>query len=113
MRERAFGLYGEPGSPRFKVMVREGAWKYIYLANGGFEQLFDVSSDPSELVERRGAEPGVAESLRRAATEELMIRKVRDALDDAGRELRKWLGRFDARTGSTRRAASSGTGSGL
>ena len=34
-RQDLFGYYGEPGTPRFKIMVRHGPWKYIYMANGG------------------------------------------------------------------------------
>ena len=43
------GYYGEPGTPLFKIMVRQGQWKYIYMANGGREQLFDLADDPNEL----------------------------------------------------------------
>jgi len=48
-RECVFGCYGIPGTPLFKMMAREGAWKYIWMANGGREQLFNVVSDPHEL----------------------------------------------------------------
>ena len=48
-RECVFGCYGVPGTPLFKVMAREGPWKYIWMANGGREQLFNVVSDPQEL----------------------------------------------------------------
>ena len=40
-RECVFGCYGVPGTPLFKVMAREGPWKYIWMANGGREQLFN------------------------------------------------------------------------
>ena len=33
-------------------MVREQRWKYIFIANGGREQLFDMENDPNELVNR-------------------------------------------------------------
>jgi arylsulfatase len=48
-RETLFGYYGDPGTARFKIMARGGEWKYIYLANGGREQLFNLQSDPHEL----------------------------------------------------------------
>lgn len=48
-REHLLGYYGEPGSPRFKMMARQGDWKYIFMANGGREQLFNVREDPNEL----------------------------------------------------------------
>jgi choline-sulfatase len=48
-REFLTSMYGEPGTPLFKIMVRQGPWKYIFLANGGREQLFNVVEDPQEL----------------------------------------------------------------
>ncbi len=50
-RSALFGYYGSPGTPRFKVMVREGDWKYIFLANGGRQQLFNLREDPGERDE--------------------------------------------------------------
>lgn len=50
-REALFGYYGAPGTALFKIMVRYKNWKYIYLANGGREQLFDVEADPVEIEE--------------------------------------------------------------
>ena len=51
-REFLTSMYGEPGTPLFKIMIRQGDWKYIFLANGGREQLFDVAEDPQELDNR-------------------------------------------------------------
>ena len=31
-------------------MVRSGDWKYIFMANGGREQLFNLRNDPNELT---------------------------------------------------------------
>ena len=70
-REALFGYYGPPGEPLFKVMVRRGPWKYIYMANGGREQLFNVEEDPNEVNQRLGDEPEIAAALRRLAVEEL------------------------------------------
>jgi hypothetical protein len=39
-----------PGTRHFKFMVRSGDWKYIWMANGGREQLFNVKEDPNELT---------------------------------------------------------------
>ncbi len=47
-RRRCFGLFGEPGTCYFKAMVREGDWKYLWLANGGREFLFNLAMDPAE-----------------------------------------------------------------
>ena len=48
-RETLFACYGAPGTPLFKAMIRKGDHKYIYLANGGREQLFCLKDDPNEL----------------------------------------------------------------
>lgn len=80
------GMYGEPGTPLFKVMVRdagagEGAvWKYIYIANGGLEQLFDLRTDPHELHNLAGARPDVARMLRTTAASACDVPGARDAL---------------------------------
>jgi len=87
-RDQVIGLYGPPGTPRFKIMVRTGNWKYIYLANGGFEQLFNVTADPHEIRELHDTEPDVTATLRQAAVAALTDRGVRSALTDDGRSLR-------------------------
>jgi choline-sulfatase len=48
---RAFltGMAEIPGSAFFKVMILSGEWKYIFMANGGREQLFNLKMDPDEL----------------------------------------------------------------
>ena len=86
-RERFIGYYGLPGTARFKVMVRESDWKYIFIANGGREQLFNVKEDPDELKQRIDDQPDVALRLRRAAVEACSARNVNRALD--GGALRK------------------------
>jgi choline-sulfatase len=48
-REYLTSMYGEPGTPLFKIMIRQGPWKYIFLANGGREQLFNLAEDSQEL----------------------------------------------------------------
>lgn len=66
-RRHLVGMYGNPGTPLFKIMIREGDWKYIFMANGGREQLFNVTEDPEEKIQRIGDIPEVAERLRRLA----------------------------------------------
>ncbi len=66
-RESLFGFYGEPGKSRFKIMVRHGPWKYIYIANGGREQLFNLSEDGHELTNLASSRRDVADKLRRQA----------------------------------------------
>ncbi|OXS58886.1 hypothetical protein B1A99_13070 [Cohnella sp. CIP 111063] len=70
-RKRLFGWYGQPGTPRFKVMVRDADWKYIFMANGGREQLFHMKEDKDELRQLADARPDVLAALRQAAVEEM------------------------------------------
>ncbi len=87
-RERLFGYYGTPGTPLFKIMVREGAWKYNFFANGGREQLFHLEEDPQELDPKLGAQPSVTLKLRKAAAEALNRVNANRALDKDGSLLR-------------------------
>ena len=80
-REHLFGYYGEPGTDRFKIMVRSGDWKYIYLANGGREQLFNTSEDPDEVVNRMATDRPVADDLHRWGVEACGHPGASDALD--------------------------------
>jgi choline-sulfatase len=68
-RARLVGYYREPGTRHSKLMVRADDWKYVWMANGGREQLFDVAADPDELDERSDDEPAVADRLRDALVE--------------------------------------------
>lgn len=56
-RENLVGMFGTPGTRHFKCMVRHGDWKYIWLANGGRELLFNLHDDPGE-TRNRVAEAG-------------------------------------------------------
>lgn len=80
-RDHLIGYYGVPGSPQFKVMVRSGEWKYIYMANGGREQLFNLEEDPDELVQRLSDNPRVADRLREVAISALSRPNADRALD--------------------------------
>lgn len=48
-RDHLIGVTEPPGSHDFKVMVVTDEWKYIFMANGGREQLFHRKEDPNEL----------------------------------------------------------------
>lgn len=48
-RQRLIGMVEVPGSHDFKIMVLTDDWKYIFMANGGREQLFHRKKDPDEL----------------------------------------------------------------
>jgi len=79
-RNSLLGYFGVPGTPAFKVMVRETRWKYLFLANGGREQLFDVAEDPDELSQRLGEYPEVASRLRAVAIKALAVENAERAL---------------------------------
>jgi len=83
-RERLIGYYGVPGTNRFKIMVREGDWKYIYMANGALEQLFNLKDDPHELKQRINDNPDVAKRLKTAAVEACKGENVNRALNGNG-----------------------------
>jgi arylsulfatase len=46
------GMAELPGSEFFKVMLVKDEWKYIFMANGGREQLFNLRTDPDEVCNR-------------------------------------------------------------
>ena len=48
-RDYPIGMVEPPGSHDFKLMVVTDEWKYIFMANGGREQLFNLGQDPNEL----------------------------------------------------------------
>ncbi|MDC7232933.1 MAG: sulfatase-like hydrolase/transferase, partial [Spirochaetales bacterium] len=48
-REYLYSFHGRPETRQFKMMIRSGEWKYIYMANGGREQLFNLKEDPYEM----------------------------------------------------------------
>ncbi len=83
-RETLFGYYGDPGTRLFKVMARSGDWKYIYMANGGREQLFNVTRDPQEHHELSGTERDMVSRLRSAAEKACDRTGLRAAMDDNG-----------------------------
>lgn len=83
-RETLFGYHYQPGTWKFKFMVRRDHWKLIYLANGGLTQLFDVESDPFELHELSKEQPEVTASLLKIGANELARRNCCDALDRDG-----------------------------
>lgn len=80
-RQALFGYHRPPGTPKFKVMVREGEWKYVFIANGGREQLFNVSEDPDELRQRLDFHPEIVAKLRMKAVDALRRSGAEAALD--------------------------------
>jgi arylsulfatase len=81
-RDALVGMYGTPGTRLFKCMVRRDRWKYVWLANGGRELLFDLHADPDERRNLFAVQPAVAQALRTHAEATLAAREfTRAALD--------------------------------
>jgi len=87
-RDFIVGMYETPGCPFFKVMVRARGWKYIYMANGAREQLFDMAADPDELNNAAVDNPEKVRRLRDVAVRSCRRPDVADALD--GDDLREF-----------------------
>jgi len=87
-RSALVGYYGEPGTDAFKIMVRDSRWKYIFMANGGQEQLFDMEDDPGELLNMAEGNPDVTASLRKKGVDACRHPGVRDA--QVGDDFKVW-----------------------
>jgi len=87
-RQALLGTYGRPGTRRLTLMVRSGPWKYIFIANGARELLFDLARDPGERENLVGREPEVAAGLRAVAERQLRTPIGEPALD--GSSLRRF-----------------------
>jgi choline-sulfatase len=75
-REALIGMYGTPGTRHFKCMVRRGDWKYIWLANGGRELLFNLRDDATESRSLAAEHPAVLALLRAEAARVLAAREL-------------------------------------
>jgi choline-sulfatase len=75
-REALIGMFGTPGTRQFKCMVRRGDWKYIWLANGGRELLFNLRLDATESTSLATANPAVVAALRAEAFRVLSAREL-------------------------------------
>lgn len=80
-RDHFLGMYETPGSPLFKFMVRAGEWKYIFMANGGREQLFNLADDPNELRNLAIDRPDIVADLRALAEMDLTRPNAERALE--------------------------------
>jgi len=81
-REFLVGCYERPGTPYFKIMVRDTKWKYIYMANGGREQLFEMAEDPHEQHNLTAERPAVKRMLREIAIRACDVPGASSALDN-------------------------------
>jgi arylsulfatase len=80
-RDTVVGMYGEPGTPLFKIMILNHTWKYIFLANGGREQLFHIQTDPQEFQNVASVYPDVVHVLKSEAIAACQTPGAIDALD--------------------------------
>jgi len=77
-------------------MVVTDEWKYIFLANGGREQLFNSRQDSGELSNCVGSAPRIRDDHYVLAVEACQVPGAMDALD--GNKLRSFPFRERART---------------
>jgi hypothetical protein len=80
-RDHLVGMLEIPGSHDFKVMVVTDKWKYIFMANGGREQLFNRSQDPNELVNCVSSSSGIRSDLYALAVKGCRVTGATEALD--------------------------------
>lgn len=80
-RDCLLACYGRPGTARFKVMIRRGPWKYIFMANGGLEQLFNLESDPDEVRLENDAQVQIVVEMRARLAGQLNQDGLKSALD--------------------------------
>jgi len=84
-RDSLLGMFGPPGERQFKCMIRRDDWKYIWLANGGRELLFNVRTDPNETRSLAAEHPTTLAQLRAEACTILASRELtQPALDQRG-----------------------------
>jgi choline-sulfatase len=80
-REYLVGMVEIPGSHDFKVMVVTDEWKYIFMANGGREQLFNLRRDPNELSNCASTAPGIRDNVYALAVKACRVPGALDALN--------------------------------
>jgi arylsulfatase A-like enzyme len=95
-RDYLVGMVEVPGSQDFKVMVVTNEWKYIFMANGGREQLFNLGDDPNELLNCVSSSSRIRNELYALAVKACRVPGASDALD--GNKLRAFPFRERERT---------------
>jgi arylsulfatase len=95
-REYLIGMVEPPGSHDFKLMILTDEWKYIFMANGGREQLFNRRQDSNELSNRVASASKVKNDLHALGVQACQAPGARDALD--GEKLRAFPFRERPRT---------------
>ena len=95
-RESLVGMIEPPGSHDFKIMILTDEWKYIFMANGAREQLFNLRQDPNELSNCVASVSKIRNELYALAVQACQVPGAIDALD--GQELRAFPFRERIRT---------------
>ena len=95
-RNHLIGMTEPPGSHDFKIMVLTEEWKYIFMANGGREQLFNRKEDPDELSNCVASSRSIRSDLRALAIDACRGPGASVALD--GDDLRSFPFRERPRT---------------
>ena len=85
-RQYLVGMVEVPGSHDFKIMVLTNEWKYIFMANGGREQLFNREKDPNELSNCISSCSAIGSELYALAVKACRVPGATDAID--GNKLR-------------------------
>ena len=85
-RQHLIGMVEVPGSQDFKIMVLTDEWKYIFMANGGREQLFNRKKDPNELSNCVSSSSEIRNDLYALAVKACRVPGATDAID--GNKLR-------------------------
>jgi choline-sulfatase len=80
-RQYLIGMVEIPGSQDFKIMVLTDEWKYIFMANGGREQLFNRKKDPNELLNCVSSPSAIRDDLYALAVKACRVPGAIDALD--------------------------------
>jgi choline-sulfatase len=95
-RQHLVGMVEPPGSHDFKLMVVTDEWKYILMANGGREQLFNRRQDPNELSNCVASDSKIRNDLHALGVQACQAPGAIDALD--GQKLRAFPFRKRPRT---------------
>src|SRR5438445_682631 len=95
-RQYLVGMVEPPGSHDFKLMVVTDEWKYIFMANGGREQLFNLRQDPNELSNSVASDSKIRNDLHALGVQACQAPGAIDALD--GKKLRAFPFRERPRT---------------
>jgi choline-sulfatase len=80
-RDYLIGMVEPPGSHDFKLLVVADQWKYIFMANGGREQLFNLKQDPNELSNCVASASKIRDDLQALAVQACRVPGALDALD--------------------------------